>query len=113
MPASVDPAVSEAGVAGQPAAAAPGPETYTGRLYLMFPSTLGQDDIGSVWEILEAVAAGSIVENRLISREAGIQFTLDLGSKLFTVEDMRKRMPGAWLEALGLDRLRVDWPRVG
>ncbi len=113
MPASVDPAVSEAGVAGQPAAAAPGPETYTGRLYLMFPSTLGQDDIGSVWEILEAVAAGSIVENRLISSEAGIQFTLDLGSKLFTVEDMRKRMLGARLEALGLDRLRVDWPRVG
>ncbi len=49
MPASIDPAVSEAGVAGQPAPAASGPETYTGRLYLlMLPSTLGQDDIGSV-----------------------------------------------------------------
>ncbi len=53
------------------------------------------------------------MENRLISREAGIQFTLDLGSKLFVVEDMRKRMPGARLEALGPDRLRVDWLRVG
>ena len=87
--------------------------TYTGRLYLMFPSSLGQEEIRSVWAILESIVAGSIVENRLVSRAAGIQFTLDPGSKEFALEQLRNRMPGAKLEALGADRLKVDWPRTG
>ena len=88
------------------------PDTYSGRVYLMFPSSLGQDELGSVWEILEEVAgSGAIVDNRLVSREAGIQFTLDLGKKVLSVEGLQKRMPGAGLRALEEDRLKVDWPR--
>jgi hypothetical protein len=113
MPASTEAAASEGGIAARSEAEDPGPDTYTGRLYVMFPSTLGQDDIGSIWEILENMVAGSIVENRLISREAGIQFTLDLGSKVFAWERLRSLMPGAKLAALGPDRLKVDWPPTG
>ena len=88
------------------------PETYSGRLYLMFPSSLSQDEVGSIWEILDELAgSGSIVDNRLVSMEAGIQFTLSLGSKTFSVEQLLKQMPGAELAALEEDRLRVDWPR--
>ena len=78
----------------------------------MFPSSLGQDDLGSVWEILEEVSgSGTIVDNRLVSGEAGVQFTLELGKKALSVKDLLKRMPGAGLTALEDDRLRVDWPR--
>jgi hypothetical protein len=88
------------------------PDTYSGRVYLMFPSSLGQDELGSVWEILEEVAGSeTIVDNRLVSREAGIQFTLDLGEKVLSVEGLKQRMSGAGLQALEEDRLKVDWPR--
>ncbi|GEM_PF-1974809 len=115
MPASPEP---EAGDGHHPAAtdeAAPEPlpSSYSGRFYVMFPSTLGQEEIAIVWEILEDIAAGTIVEKRLVSREAGIQFTLDLGTKVFSLELLLKRMPGAKLEALAADRLKVDWPRTG
>ena len=100
MPASPEPKAS----------VGPLPKTYKGRLYVMFRSSLGQEEIGSVWEILEDMVPGSIVENRLISSEAGIQFTLNLGSKVFEVEQLQKRMPGAKLAALEADRLKVDWP---
>ena len=63
--------------------------------------------------MVDEVAGGTIVDNRLVSRGAGIQFTLDLGNKVLVVEDLRKRMPGARLEALEEDRLKVDWPRGG
>lgn len=79
----------------------------------MFPSTLGQEQLGSVWEVLDEVAGGTIVDNQLISRETGVQFTLDLGNKVLAVEELRKKMPGTGLEALGEDRLKVDWPRGG
>ncbi len=88
------------------------PETYSGRIYLMFPSSLGQEEQESVWDVLEEVAgSGAIVDRRLVSREAGIQFTLELRNRVLSVEDLRKRLPGAGLEALEEDRLKVDWPR--
>ncbi|MCH7493571.1 hypothetical protein IIA16_02510 [bacterium] len=80
----------------------------------MFPAALGQDQLEAVWEALDEVAgSGAIIDNRLVSREAGIQFTLELGSKTLTVENLLKRMPGAQLAAVDDDRLRVDWPRQG
>ena len=92
--------------------AGPVPESYSGRVYLMFPAALGQDDVETVWEVLDEVAgSGAIVDNRLISREAGIQFTLELGSKVLVVADLKQRMPGAGLTALEEGRLKVDWPR--
>ena len=85
--------------------------TYTGRLYLMFPSSLSQGRLESVWEVLDQVAgSGGIADTRLISQESGIQFTLDLGSDEIDVEELRMRLPGAQIVALEEDRLLVDWP---
>ncbi len=90
----------------------PIPETYSGRIYLMFPSSLGQEEQESVWDALEEVAgSGAIVDRRLVSREAGIQFTLELRNRVLAVADSMKRLRGAGLEALEPDRLKVNWPR--
>ncbi len=92
------------------AATGPQPKTYSGRLFVRFRASLEPEEIESVWEILEEMVPGGIVENRLISNEAGIQFTLNLGSKVFDAEKLQMRMPGAKLTALEADRLKVDWP---
>ena len=90
----------------------PLPESYSGRVYLLFPAALTQNELESVWEGLEEVAGmGTISDHRLISRQDGVQFTLELGNKELAVDRLRKQMPGAGLTALAEDRLRVDWPR--
>ncbi len=106
-----EPAVS---ASPPPRLPAPASGIYTGRVYLMFPGTLSQDNLESVWEILEDVTGvGIIVETRLVSREEGIQFTLELGTRELEVDSLRNRMHGADIVALGSDRLRIDWPRHG
>ena len=78
----------------------------------MFPATLDQDALGTVWEALDEVAgSGAIVDNRLVSDEAGIQFTLELGNKVLSMDRLRSRMAGAAFVALAEDRLKVNWPR--
>ena len=100
--------------APEPEPSTPMPESYSGRVYLMFPASLNQDDLESVWESLEEVAGnGTISDHRLISRQDGIQFTLELGNKNLVVEQLQKRMPGAMLNALADDRLRIDLPSRG
>ena len=80
----------------------------------MFPATLAQGELESVWEILEEVAgSGTISDNRLISREQGVQFTLELGNKNLEVEQLLKRMSGTKFNALAADRLKIDWPSRG
>ena len=79
----------------------------------MFPSTLDQDQVGSVWEVLgDIMGSGAIVDSRLVSREEGVQFTLELGSKTLTLGAIKKKMPGAEMTALKEDRLKIDWPQV-
>lgn len=91
----------------------PLPESYSGKIYLMFPSTLDQDQVGSVWEVLDDImGSGAIVDSRLVSREEGVQFTLELGSKTLTLGAIKKKMPGAEMTALKEDRLKINWPQV-
>lgn len=74
----VDPLVAQAPPQAEPSAASPTPAaaqpppapvgappaaTYTGRIYLMFPSSLSQGRLESVWEVLDQVAGtGNITE---------------------------------------------------
>ena len=98
--------------APEPEPSTPVPESYSGRVYLMFPASLTQDELESVWENLEGVAGnGAISDHRLISRQDGVQFTLELGNKDLVVDRLLKQMPGATLIALAQDKLRIDWPR--
>jgi hypothetical protein len=85
--------------------------TYSGRIFLMFPSSLSQGRLESVWEILEQVAGnGNIADTRLVSRDAGIQFTLDMGDNELNIAELRSKIPDAEVVALDEDRLRIDWP---
>ena len=77
----------------------------------MFPASLGEQSLGMVWEALDEVAgSGSIVDNRLISKEAGIQFTSDFKGRLLPLDDLLKKMPDSRFEALGRDRLKIELP---
>ena len=77
----------------------------------MFPSSLSQGRLESVWEVLDQVAGnGVITDTRLISREAGIQFTLDLGNQELNIEALKSKFPDAQVSALEEDRLLIDWP---
>jgi hypothetical protein len=77
----------------------------------MFPSSLSQGRLESVWEVLDQVAgSGNITDTRLVSREAGIQFTLDLGNGELNIDALQSRFSDATIVALEEDRLRIEWP---
>lgn len=77
----------------------------------MFPSSLSQGRLESVWEVLDQVAgSGNITDTRLVSREAGIQFTLDLGNHELNIEALKNEFSHAQVSAMEEDRIRIDWP---
>ena len=77
----------------------------------MFPSSLSQGRLESVWEVLDQVAGnGNITDTRLVSREAGIQFTLDLGNHELNIEALKNEFSDAQVSAMEEDRIRIDWP---
>ena len=77
----------------------------------MSPSSLSQGRLESVWEVLDQVAgSGNITDTRLVSREAGIQFTLDLGNHELNIEALKNEFPDAQVSAMEEDRIRIDWP---
>ena len=77
----------------------------------MFPSSLSQGRLESVWEVLDQMAgSGNITDTRLISREAGIQFTLDLGNHELNIEALKNEFSDAQVSAMEEDRIRIDWP---
>ena len=77
----------------------------------MFPSSLSQGRLESVWEVLDQVAgSGNITDTRLVSREAGIQFTLDLGNHELNIEALKNEFSDAQVSDMEEDRIRIDWP---
>ncbi|HCL26317.1 MAG TPA: hypothetical protein DHW65_08255 [Dehalococcoidia bacterium] len=101
-------------VAEQAHAAAPDAglaRSYSGRVYLMFDSPLSQDGLESVWDAVEESAeTGVIVDTRLVSRDEGVQMTLDIHGTSKDVTAFLQRLPGAELIPIASDRLRVAWP---
>ncbi|MFP6635556.1 MAG: hypothetical protein VCB79_06485, partial [Dehalococcoidia bacterium] len=84
---------------------------YTGRIYLMSPSSLSQGRLESVWEVLDQVAgSGNITDTRLVSRQAGVQFTSDLGSGELNIDALLSKFSDATMIALEEGRLRIEWP---
>jgi len=95
----------------RPVASDPGlARTYGGRIYLMFDSSLTQEGLESVWDAVEEAAnTGVIVDTRLVSRDAGVQVTLDLDESRLNIAAFLQRLPGAELEPISQDRLKVAW----
>ena len=84
---------------------------YTGRIYLMSPSSLSQGRLESVWEVLDQVAgSGNITDTRLVSRQAGVQFTPDLGVGELNIDALQSKFSDATMVALEEGRLRIEWP---
>ena len=76
----------------------------------MFPASLSQDSLESVWDFLEEAAGpGAITDMLLISQDAGVQFTLELGADVLGLDEMRRRAPRSEFVPLGADRLMVNW----
>ena len=76
----------------------------------MFPASLSQDSLESAWDFLEEVAGpGTIADMRLVSQDAGVQFTMELGAGEMRLDDLRRRIPNAELVPLAADKLRVIW----
>ena len=93
-----------------PDPAGPLPQSYSGRFFLMFPASLSQDSLETVWEFLEEIMGpGTIVDMRLVSRDAGVQFTMELGARELGMDELRRRIPNAELVPIGIDRLKVNW----
>jgi len=66
--------------------------------------------MGSVWEVLgDIVGSGAIVDSRLVSREEGVQFALELGSKTLTLEAIKKKIPDTEMTTLKEDSLKINW----
>ncbi|PKB71668.1 MAG: hypothetical protein BZY87_04140 [SAR202 cluster bacterium Io17-Chloro-G6] len=84
--------------------------TYTGRVYLMFDASLAREDLESVWDAVEEAAGpGVIIDTRLVSRDEGVQVTLDLDGTTLDVAAFLRRLRGAELAAITDDRLKVAW----
>ena len=67
--------------------------------------------MGSVWEVLDQVAgSGNSTDTRLVSRQAGVQFTPDLGSGELNIDALQSKFSDAIIVALEEDRLRIEWP---
>ena len=80
----------------------------------MSPSSLSLGRLESVWEVLDQVAgSGNITDNRLVSRQADVQFTPDLGSGELNIDALQSKFSDAIdaiIVALEEDRLRIKWP---
>ncbi len=84
--------------------------SYTGRVYLMFDATLNQETLELVWDAVEEASdSGVIVDTRLVSREEGVQMTLDVDGAPLDVAALLQRLPGAELAPIAEDRIRVVW----
>ena len=78
---------------------------------MMSPSSLSQGRLESVWEVLDQVAgSGNITDTRLVSRQAGVQFTSDLGSGELNIDALQSKFSDATMVALEEDRWRIECP---
>jgi hypothetical protein len=58
----------------------------------------------------QVAGSGNSTETRLVSRQAGIQFTPDLGSGELNMDALQSKFSDATIVALKEDRLRIEWP---
>ena len=83
---------------------------YAGRVYLMFDANLTQQDLEAIWDAIEESSeVGAIVDTRLVSKEEGVQMTLDLRAARLDISAVQARLPGVVFSPIAADRLRVTW----
>ena len=90
-------------------------ETYSGILHLVLTPAADSATLSFFWDVLDAAAGvGKVIAQTPLPDGTGHEFTLDLGSDVMVMEEMKRQIPGAVIEALGQDRLHVRLgPRAG
>lgn len=108
----VAPIVEPQNLGGDPVPATDQPElvgvadTYTGTFYISFtPAT----DSAKFWDAIESVAGvGKVISLEPLSDGSGLEFTVDMGSEVMVMEELRKQIPGAAIAATGSNRLHIE-----
>ena len=86
------------------------PETFSGRLSVVFVPCPDADRLGSFWESLDEVAGvGAIVDARPQDEGSGFEFVLDLGQGQMSVEQLKGRIPDTEMTAKGDAELIIRW----
>ena len=75
--------------------------TYSGILYIIYSS--GEDAaLSFFWDVMDVVAGpGKVIDQTPLADGSGHEFTLDLGSDVLVLEDLRKGIPGSEITAIG------------
>ena len=97
---------------GDPVAAAGEPELvgvadiYTGIFYISFtPAT----DSAKLWDAIESVAGvGRVISLERRADGSGLEFTVDMGSDVLVMQELKKQIPGAAITGTAPDRLHTE-----
>ena len=90
------------------AQSAPLAPSYKGTLHIVFAPAADAATLSFFWDIVDTVAGvGKVVAQTSFPDGSGHEFTLDLGNDPLDLEQLRTRIPGSDIMALGPDRLRI------
>jgi hypothetical protein len=90
----------------------PPAETYSGVLHVVFtPAPADLEALCSFWDVLEGAAGvGKVIAETPLADGTGYQFTVDLGSDVLQVSQLRSQNPRMEVAALAGDKLRIRMP---
>ena len=92
-----------------PSQSLPLAENYSGILHIIFAPAADPATLSFFWDVIDAVAGvGKVVAQMPLADGSGHEFTLDLGNDILAVEQLKARIPGAEVLAVGQDRLRIQ-----
>ena len=91
-----------------PSQSLPVAETYSGILHIILSPDADKATISFFWDVIDTVAgAGTVIAQTPLPDGSGHELTLDLGNDVLGLEQLKRRIPGADIVALGQDRLRI------
>ena len=105
----IQPGSSEAPRAPDSPPSIPLAESYSGILHIIFTPAADAATLSFFWDVIETVAVGGMVIAQIpLADGSGHEFTLDMGADALVIQQLRARIPGAEIMALGPDRLSIQ-----
>ena len=81
-------------------------ESYTGILHIELTPASDPATLSFFWEVVDAVAGVGKVVSQTPTAD-GSEFILDLGGDVLVLEQLKDRMPGSEIVAVGPDKLHI------
>ena len=92
-----------------PSQSLPAAETYSGILYVIFTPAADAATLSFFWDTIDSIAGvGKVIAQTPLPDGSGHEFTLDLGNDILVLEQLKRRIPGGDIVALGQDRIRIE-----